>query len=341
MNKTTLSLFGLWIVAVTTASCKKNIEPPPGSEPLLSKPLPLGKYVANSEIDPTCPIGYTCYGFEVQAPGVTKNERGFLAVAPYRGAARGLVMFFTGGGGDEWWSRGPSSEQHQMAEELRTLGFTIVQLRWKINWLISSPGNDAGTAHLGCRPATVIKYVYDNFYLPLGITKQTGKAGFCITGNSGGATQVSYSLSHYGLENMIDVAIPTGGPPHSVLSKSCMNRPNEQAYWFSLDTRKFIDQGFGFFDGNGPAARNDSSFVSRWLAESVTTGGSDYNHPTTRIHFLIGQTDLNMQPLSRDYFDKLKNAGTPFLSYDIVPNTGHGVQGTPEGRAAIKAAILN
>jgi hypothetical protein len=249
-------------------------------------------------------------------------------------------MFFTGGGGDEWWTRGSSSEQHQMAEELRSLGFTIVQLRWKINWLISSPGNDAGTAHLACRPATVIKYVYDNFYLPLGITKQTGKAGFCITGNSGGSTQVSYALSHYGLENIIDVAIPTGGPPHAVLNKSCMNRPDEQAYWFPLDTRKFIDEGFGFFDGNGPAARNDVSFVPRWLAESVATGGSDYNHSTTRIHFLIGQTDVNMQPLSRDYFERLKTAGTPFLSYDIVPNTGHGVQGTPEGRAAIKAAIL-
>jgi hypothetical protein len=41
-----------------------------------------------------------------------------------------------------------------------------------------------------------------------------------------------------------------------------------------------------------------------------------------------------------DYFNRLKNAGTPFLSYDIVPNTGHGVQGTAEDRAALKAAIL-
>ncbi len=121
---------------------------------------------------------------------------------------------------------------------------------------------------------------------------------------------------------------------------SCMNRPDEQAYWYEKDTRKFIDQGFGFFDGNGPAARFDSSFVPWWLAESVATGGSDYNHPTTRIHFLIGQNDPAMQTISRDYFDRLKNEGTPFLSYDIVPNTGHPVHNSQEGRAALKAVIL-
>jgi hypothetical protein len=339
--KSIFLLLSICIMFLMQVSCEKDIASTPGNDTLSSQLLPMGKYVANSETVLNCPSGYTCYGFEVQAPGVTKNERGFLAVAPYKGTPRGLVMFFTGGGGDEWWTRGSSSEQHQLAEELRSLGFAIVQLRWKVNWLISSPGNDAGTAHLGCRPATVIKYVYDNFYLPLGIPKQTGKAGFCISGNSGGSTQVSYALSHYGLENIIDVAIPTGGPPHAVLNKSCMNRPDEQAYWFPLDTRKFIDEGFCFFDGNGPAARNDASFVPRWLAESVATGGSDYTHPTTRIHFLVGQTDVNMQPLSRDYFDRLKNAGTPFLSYDIVPNTGQGVQGTAEGSAAIKQAILN
>ncbi|MFN2439648.1 MAG: hypothetical protein ABR503_10650 [Chitinophagaceae bacterium] len=119
-----------------------------------------------------------------------------------------------------------------------------------------------------------------------------------------------------------------------------MNRPGEETYWFDLDTRNFIDRGFGFFDGNGPAARRDASFVSRWLAESVATGGSDYNHPTSRIHFLIGQTDLNMQTVSMDYFNRLKDASTPFLSHDIVPNTGHPVHATSEGRAALKAAIL-
>ncbi|MFN2458500.1 MAG: hypothetical protein ABR502_09890 [Chitinophagaceae bacterium] len=320
-------------------SCKKEKQTQPKPElPTLSQPLPLGNFIANTETDATCPAGYTCYGFEIQVPGVTKNERGFLAVAPYRGTPRGVIMFFTGGGGDEWWTRG--SATFQMADELRSLGFSIVQVRWNINWLISSPGNDAGTAHLAARPATVIKYVYDKFYVPLGIPKQTGKAGFCITGNSGGSTQVSYALSHYGLENIIDVAIPTGGPPHSVLSKSCMNRPGEEAYWFAADTRNFIDQGFGFFDGNGPAARSDASFVSRWLAESVATGGSDYNHPGTRIHFLLGQTDTPMQVIATDYFNRLNTDGTPFLTWEIVSNTGHAIHGSQEGRAALKAAIL-
>ena len=99
LTKYALAFVSLFIIVGTQTSCKKNTEPSPNNEPSLSQPLLLGKYIANSEMDPTCPAGYTCYGFEVEAPGVTKNERGFLAVAPYRGIPRGLVMFFTGGGG--------------------------------------------------------------------------------------------------------------------------------------------------------------------------------------------------------------------------------------------------
>ena len=152
---------------------------------------------------------------------------------------------------------------------------------------------------------------------------------------------MSYALSHYGLESIIDVAIPTGGPPHATLDKSCMNRPGEEAYWLPLTTRNFIDKGFGFFDENGPAARRDSSFVSRWITESVATGGSDYNHPHTRVHFLLGQTDKRMQVIALDYFNRLKSAGTPFVSWEIVRNTGHGVSGSAEGRSALQTAILN
>ncbi len=102
VNKTILPhLALLCLLIITAVSCKKNIASSPNPAPLLSQSLPLGQYGANSETDPTCPTGYSCYGFEVQAPGVTKNERGFLAVASYRGTPRGLVMFFTGAGGDE------------------------------------------------------------------------------------------------------------------------------------------------------------------------------------------------------------------------------------------------
>lgn len=319
-------------------SCTKKIENPP--TPITSQLFSLGKYISNSEVDPTCPAGYKCYGYEIEAPGVTNNEHGYLAVAPFQNTAKGLIVFFTGGGGEEWWSKSNNSPQYQLAEELRALGYMIVQVRWKVNWLISSPGNDAGAAHLASRPATVIKYIYDEFYKPLNIPKQKGKSGFCITGNSGGSSQCAYTLAFYGLDNIVDVAVLTGGPPHSALNKSCMNRPLEQGYWYTPDHRILTDEGFGFFDRNGPAIRSDSSFVPRWSMASISSGGNDYFHPDTRINFLIGSNDLAMQTISKDYYQKLQAAGNSLLSYAIIPNTGHPVQGTPEGRAAMKSAIL-
>lgn len=304
-------------------------------------PLPLGTIQPAPATNAECPAGYVCSGLEVMCPGVTNSAKGYLAVAAHtQGTPRGLIMFFTGARGTNWWSS--RSEAYTLAEELRALGFTIAQVRWEDSWLVSSPGNDAGTARLGCRPATVIRHVYDNYYLPLGVRlSRIGQAGFCVTGNSGGASQVSYALSHYGLENILNVVIPTGGPPHSALAKSLLNNPGEEGYWYSLDTRRFIDEGFGFSDGNGPGARQDPAFTSRWLAESVATGGSDYNHPTTRIHFIIGENDATgQQVVSSDYSNRLRSEGSPFVTVEIVPDTPHSITGTAAGRAALKAAIL-
>ncbi len=304
-------------------------------------PFPLGTIQPALATNAECPAGYTCSGFEVTCPSVTNPANGYLALAAHtQGTPRGLIMFFTGSRGTNWWSSRPDA--FALAEELRTLGFTIAQVRWEDSWLVSSPGNDAGTAHLGCRPATVIRHVYDNYYLPLGITlSRIGQAGFCITGNSGGASQVSYALSHYGLEDILNVVIPTGGPPHSALAKSLLNNPGEEGYGYSLDTRQFIDEGFGFFDGNGPGARQDPAFTPRWLAESIATGGSDYNHPTTRVHFIIGENDATgQQVVSSDYSNRLRNEGSPFVTVEIVPGTPHSIISTAAGRAALKAAIL-
>ncbi len=307
---------------------------------LLAVPWPVGTLTTNSTTDPTCPAGFNCHGFSVSCPGVSNSIQGFWAVAPHQGTARGLVLFFTGGDGMGWWST-QVPELSAMVDELRSLGFTVAQARWTTSWLESSSGNDAGQAHLACRPATLIKFLYDNYYVPMGITNQMpGKAGFCISGNSGGSSQSSYPLSHYGLDSILDVVVPTGGPPHSALEKSCMTNANEQCYWFDLATLEFIDRGFGFFNNNGPAVRHDATFVPRWLQESVSTGGNDYYHPKTRVNFIIGENDPAMQCIASDYYNRLRTNGSPFLAYQIAPGTSHAVYSTYIGRAMIKAAIL-
>src|SRR5439155_25769229 len=115
-----------------------------------------------------------------------------------------------------------------LVDELRSLGFTVAQARWVTSWLESSTNDAAGQAHLACRPATLIKFLHGNYFLPMGVTnQQPGIAGFCISGNSGGSSQGGYALSHYGLDDILDVVIPSGGPPHSALAKSCMTNAEQ------------------------------------------------------------------------------------------------------------------
>lgn len=300
---------------------------------------PLGTLTLQSQQTFNCPQGYSCKRFEVRCPAVEQLASGDLAVGSARGPVRGLIMLFTGGEGKTWWTT-EHPQAREFAEQLRSTGFVVVQVKWNDSWLLSSAGNQAGLAHLACRPATVIKYVYQTYYLPLGLKRNPGVAGFAVTGNSGGASQVAYALSHYGLDRILDVVIPTGGPPHATLAKSCMNNLPQKPYWFSLQTRQFIDKGFGFLNASGPCALQNPLYLPRWIRESVSTGGNDYYHPDTRVSFIVGQKDPLMLRIAGDYLLRLRNASSPRVTWRVLPNTGHQIFITQEGRNALLNAIL-
>lgn len=302
-------------------------------------PFEIGEFRYLSDTADRCPEGYTCSAFEVKCTG-SDPAKGIIAYAPYAGGKpKGLIMLFKGGEGTAYWTQPPDASQ--IAEDFREDGFSIVQVKWMDSWLLSSPGSDVGIAHLAARPATVIKQVYDELFVPLE-KMAFGKdfTGFCLTGNSGGASQISYALSHYGLDSLLDVVVPTGGPPHATLAKSMLQRPDEEEYWYGEKRRAFIDKGFGFFDGNGPGVRLDTLFINRWIEESVATGGSDYYHPDTRLHFIIGANDRDMYHVSSDYIFRLFEEGNPDITLEIVPGTPHNILRTEAGKAALTSAIM-
>lgn len=187
-----------------------------------------------------------------------------------------------------------------------------------------------------------MKWVHETYFVPLGIVRSAnGRCGFCLSGNSGGATQVSYALSHYGLDAIVDAVIPTGGPPHGALAKACLLRPGEEEYWFADDTRQFVDRGFGIFDGDGPCLRSDPAFAERWEQASVATGGNDYDHPATRVHIPIGENDRTaVKGPTADYVGRLRSAGSPWVTLEFAPGTGHDVTGTDIGTDMLRAALL-
>lgn len=301
--------------------------------------LALGTLTLGPRTAESCPEGHRCYGFEVRCPGAAEPARGVLGIARPTAQPRGLVMYFSGGMGTGWW--GADRLTAAFLRDLRARGIGAVQVRWSDPWLVAAPGEDAGPAHLACRPATVVHWTYHKLFLPLGIPRRTvARCGFCLTGNSGGSTQVSYALSHYGMDRILDAVIPTGGPPHAAQAKGCLRTEGEEEYWYGDWALGTIDKSYGFLEGGGPCATHDPGFVQRWTEESVDTGGTDYLHPATRVHFIVGSEDSSVAPAhARDYFEALIEGGSR-ATFEEVPGVPHRVQGHPAGLAAIRRAIL-
>lgn len=286
-----------------------------------------------------CPTGFSCSVIEVSCPGLQEAIRGFVSRSEPTGDPRGLVMFFGGGPGKQWYS-GSGSDPQGAFSRLQSEGFEIVQVRWGgQGWLRAAHGEEVGPAKLACRSATVIKWVHDTWYQELGVSPDPGVCGFCLTGTSGGASQIAYALTHYGLADIVDAAIPTSGPPHAELAKGCLPGAGDEAYMFQGPARQVIDGSYGS-RGAGPCASADAGFQSTFERDSIDTGGSDYEYPSTRVHFIVSPNDQTVALRAADLAEKLREAGSPWVTVEQVEGMGHDIQGSAEGMEALVAAVL-
>lgn len=312
------------------------------------EPLPLGTFTEGGTGGGRCPDGHTCTDFTVSnCTNVAKAQDGVIAYAPAIGTPRGMVVFFSGGGGTYFWSPNNVAAE-QLVADVRAEGLAVVQVRWTRAWEAATEGEtDAGAAHVACRPATAVKWIHDNLYTDLNVPSHgVGECGFCVTGTSGGASQTAYPLSHYGLENILDAIVPVSGPTHAAMAKGCLRRPAEEDYWYAGASTRNIDNTFGFLGQEGPCRSNaeppyDKVFWERrWNEESVATQGSEYTHPQTRVHMVIGEKDAPMQAHSLDYYNRLIGAGSPLVVREVVTGMHHSVTESPAGMAAMKAALV-
>ncbi|MDP9343279.1 MAG: hypothetical protein M3Q23_14545 [Actinomycetota bacterium] len=300
----------------------------------------LGTMVSSSQPPRACPGGFQCASYAVSScPGVASSITAYLATAPATGPARGLAIFFSGDYGDTWWDGGGALTA-AMFSSLRQAGIEVVQVEWSIAWLRSARGETAGPARLACRPATVIRWIHDNLYLPLGASPAVGVCGFCITGNSGGASQVAYALAFYGLDGIVDGMFPSSGPVHSALAKGCAGNSSDKHYWYGA-AADIIDTSYGFISGTGPCLKRDASWNAVWLGDGIDTGGTDYVHPATRIQFIVGARDSGPSiKHAADYFSKLMASGSPMVAWTAIPTMGHGIGQSQDGLNALSAALL-
>ena len=301
--------------------------------------LALGTLTVANDVR-RCPAASSCSVVEVTCPGLQEPIRGFVSRAAASGDPRGLVMFFGGGPGKQWYS-GDGSDPQGAFTRLQSEGFEIVQVKWGAQgWLRAADGEEVGPAQLACRPATVIKWVHDTWYQEVEVAPDPGVCGFCLTGTSGGASQITYSLSHYGLAEVVDAVIPTSGPPHAQLAKGCLPGPGDEAYLYPGSARQVIDGSYGARGAGGPCTSADAAFRPLFERDSIDTEGADHAYPGTRVHFIVSPDDETVALRARDLAEALRQAGSPWVTLEEIEGMGHDIQASADGMEALVTALL-
>jgi hypothetical protein len=302
-------------------------------------PRPLGTFTLGPEETTNCQSGFTCNKFVVACPNIPVDATGVIAVQKPTVPAKGMIMFFSGSTGTGWWQM-KSTLVPPFFQSLLDSGYELVQVTWNMSWLQSPPNVQAGQKLLACRIATVIKWTHANWYVPLGLQRQTGRCGFCLTGSSSGGAAIGYALASYDIGSLVDAAVPTSAPPMASIDKGCLQKTG---YAYPLEPQRIIDLSYGYryaVTGPGPCELHDASWTQTWINDSVETGGTSYNYPTTRIHIIVGgQDNVIIHNHANDYFRVLKAAHQPMLTWQQVPRMAHQITQSQDGLDALFAAL--
>lgn len=307
---------------------------PPGGT-LILPPLPLGTIEVRS--GPTDCDGQSCYDLIVRCDQISRTERVELRIGAPTGSAsqQGTILFATGGKGNFWWD--DVGFNSAILTELHAQGFRTIQIKWKRGWFLAEEGQLEDITKLACKPATVARWIYDNIH------QQGETQPFCAAGHSNGASQLAYALTKYGLANVLDLFVAEGGPNWSRVDHSCIEDVEHAELYGDNGERKTIDLGFGFpGNGSGSCSQGDTTAVSLFQKGSLVFGNWQYYYPTTKVAFIIGSDDTtSTADHAMYYYNTLQQAGTPYLSIEVISGAPHAVTGTEAGMDAIQNTLLD
>jgi hypothetical protein len=250
---------------------------------------------------------------------------------------RGTVVFGTGADGTGWYDGDPTAVS--MMTALTAKGFRVVQRRWQTSWE-AGPG---GMGAVSARYAALLGWIHQN--------AQTGGA-LCATGNSGGASEISYALTRWDAEAILDLAIPTSGPPMARMDLGCFGSTNAtwqnqcnssypKASWECTPLACTYQGAIGLIEAayapSTPCADAATPATSAMLlADSVLAPNAVLGYPRTFTHFIFGKADCSEAvPLGITYAQAVTSA----KKVEFVAATPHKVTSTSAGAGAIFAAL--
>jgi hypothetical protein len=294
-----------------------------------------------SELDEPCPDGAgplpgtRCQLVEVACPGIPALRAQVRITDPATAAdARGTILFGTGGGGESFYDGGRNAAL--MMRALAEDGFRVVQRAWLEQW----ESGGAGLAAAACRYATLLTWVSGELHT---------EGALCATGNSGGSAEIGYALSRFGREEILDLAVPTGGPVMSRVDLGCLDFdawvddcqmvPDGTTCEPATIQCNYEGTNFDHIDGAylpaTPCESHDDAFATTLLADSILSPDADLDFATP-VHQLFGDRDCSAAlPQGVLWYD----AVTSEKQQTFAPETGHGTAGTEEGAAAIHRVL--
>jgi hypothetical protein len=124
----------------------------------------------------------------------------------------------------------------------------------------------------------------------------------CVSGESGGASAIAYSLSHYGMASFFSMVQPAGGPPFAQIDHGCLcDLPPSLGpcsataipSCYETEVQGFVDTTYGAPLCTNAAQHGDVSNAALFLNDSILSGPDALlAFPNTDVHQLFGTRDL-------------------------------------------------
>ena len=133
-------------------------------------------------------------------------------------------------------------------------GFLAVDIRWEEPGIW---GSSRRAITLTCRYATVARWIYNNLHEGAEATL------FVAQGTSGGAAQIAFGLAHYRLDEIIDLANLSGGPPGCPICAG-LPRVNQEALLSGDPRVDYPSTTVRFFLGENEPTQNTIDTANRF-----------------------------------------------------------------------------
>lgn len=294
----------------------------------VADPPNLGSVKQIPEPCPASPIpNTTCRRLVVSCPDLRPIDVQIRVTEPAAGTARrGTVVMGSGGGGGTFYAA--AAPVQELVKDLAAMGFLVVDRAWNGGWTT----HEGGLKKESCRYATLLTWVHDHLH-------KGGK--FVATGNSGGSAEIGYAMTTWGRGDILDLAIPTSGPPVARLDYACVKQASAEwaAMCASIIPKGKMECASGCILGTGNEVCKQVTAeptLEQLHEDSVVHPAALLAYPKTRMHFIYGAKDCGEPvPIGLTWATRVLTE----KEIEFVPGTPHGIAQTAEGREAVRRGI--